>query len=451
MSLPSLLAPSEPVSEVARSRALLENASLVTPGGVNTARRKIDPPMCLRRGQGAYVEDLDGNRYIDFHAAYGAILLGHCDPRVNDLVKSTIDEQVLFGVGTTELEVQVAEKIVEHVPCAEQAVMCGSGSEATFHAIRLARAATGRQKILKFQGHYHGFHDYVLRNVISAPERIGKRDPVSAGMLEAAVDATIVCRYNDSESVREAFAQQGDQIAAVIVEPIAHNSPSIMPADGFLADLRAVCDRYGAVLIFDEIITGFRHHIGGYQAICGVTPDLATLAKAIANGYPVAAVAGKRELMEQYNTTATGKVTFAGTYNGGAVGMAAALATIQTLETEPVHEHLFALGERMREGLREISAELDVPTVVSGYGSLYVMLFMEGPLQSYDDVIRNDKELFVAYRKELVRRGVLEMPENIGRNHISYSHTDQDIDRALEVSREALEATLRRRQVSSLS
>ena len=447
MSLPSLLAPSEPVSEVARSRALLENASLVTPGGVNTARRKIDPPMCLRRGQGAYVEDLDGNRYIDFHAAYGAILLGHCDPRVNDLVKSTIDEQVLFGVGTTELEVQVAEKIVKHVPCAERAVMCGSGSEATFHAIRLARAATGRQKILKFQGLYHGFHDYVLRNVISTPERIGKRDPVSAGMLEAAVDATIVCRYNDSESVRDAFAEQGDQIAAVIVEPIAHNSPSIMPADGFLADLRAVCDRYGAVLIFDEIITGFRHHIGGYQAICGVTPDVATFAKAMANGYPMAAVAGRRDLMEQYNTTATGKVTFAGTYNGGAVGMAAALATIETLETEPVHEHLFALGERMRQGLREISAELSVPTVVSGYGSLYVMLFMEGPLESYDDVIRNDKELFVAYRKELVRRGILEMPENIGRNHISYSHSEQDIDRALEVSREALEATLQRRAV----
>lgn len=451
MSLPALLAPTGDVGDLAKSRALLEHASVVTPGGVNTARRKIDPPMCLRRGQGAYVEDLDGNRYIDFHAAYGAILLGHCDPTVNDRVKSAIETQVLFGVGTTELEVQVAEKIVEHVPCAEQAVMCGSGSEATFHAIRLARAATGRQKILKFQGLYHGFHDYVLRNVISAPEQIGKRDPASAGMLEAAVDATIVCRYNDSESVREAFAQQGEQIAAVIVEPIAHNSPSIMPADGFLADLRAVCDSYGAVLIFDEIITGFRHHIGGYQAICGVTPDLATLAKAIANGYPVAAVAGKRELMEQYNTTATGKVTFAGTYNGGAVGMAAALSTIETLEREPVHEHLFALGERMRQGLREISAELGVPTVVSGYGSLYAMLFMEGPLESYDDVIRNDKELFVAYRKELVRRGILEMPENIGRNHISYSHTDQDIDRALEVSREALQATLQRQGAPAVS
>lgn len=450
MSLPALLGPTAEVGDLAKSRAMLERASLVTPGGVNTARRKIDPPMCLRRGQGAYLEDLDGNRYIDYHAAYGAILLGHSHPQVNDRVKATIETQVLFGVGTTELEAQVAEKVVQHVPCAEQAVMCGSGSEATFHAIRLARAATGRQKIVKFQGLYHGFHDYVLRNVISAPEMIGKRDPVSAGMLDAATDATIVCRFNDSASVQEAFAEQGGQIAAIIVEPIAHNSPSIMPADGFLEDLRAICDRHGALLIFDEIITGFRHHLGGYQAICGVTPDLATFAKAIANGYPVAVVAGRRDLLEQYNTTATGNVTFAGTYNGGAVGMAAALATIETLETEPVHEHLFALGERMRQGLRQLAAELDVPAVVSGYGSLYAMLFMEGPLQSYDDVVRNDRDLFVAYRKELVRRGVLEMPENIGRNHISYSHTEADIDRTLQISHEALAATLQRRSMPAI-
>ncbi len=332
MSLPALLAPTSEVGEVVRSRELLDRASLVTPGGVNTARRKIDPPLCVRRGSGAYVEDLDGNRYIDYQAAYGAILLGHSHPAVNDRVKATIDEQVLFGVGTTELEVQVAEKVVQHVPGADQAAMCGSGSEATFHAIRLARAATGRQKIVKFQGCYHGFHDYVLRNVMSTPEMIGKRDPVSAGMLEAAIDATLVCRYNDSESVRATFAEHGDQIAAIIVEPIAHNSPSIMPVDDFLADLRAICDRYGAVLIFDEIITGYRHHLGGYQAICGVTPDLSTFAKAIANGYPAAVVAGRRDLLEQYNTTATGNVAFAGTYNGGAVAMAAALATIETLE-----------------------------------------------------------------------------------------------------------------------
>jgi glutamate-1-semialdehyde 2,1-aminomutase len=450
MSLPALLSPTSTVGEVAKSRELLDRAMAVTPGGVNTARRKIDPPLCVRRAQGAYLEDLDGNRYVDYHAAYGAILLGHCHPEVNDRVRTTIEDQVLCGVGTTELEVQVAEKIVQHVPCAEQAVMCGSGSEATFHAIRLARAATGRQKIVKFQGLYHGFHDYVLRNVMSAPERIGRRDPVSAGMLDAAVDATIVCRYNDSESVRDAFAEQGDQIAAIIVEPIAHNSPSIMPLDGFLADLRAICEQHGSLLIFDEIITGYRHHLGGYQAICGVTPDLSTFAKAIANGYPTAAVAGRRDLLEQYNTTATGNVTFAGTYNGGAPAMAAALATIETLEREPVHEHIFALGERMREGLRQIAGELGVPVVVSGYGSLYAMLFMEGPLRSYDDVIRNDQEFFVAYRKELVHRGVLEMPENIGRNHISYSHTSEDIDRTLQISREALTATLERRGMPAI-
>lgn len=445
MSLPALLAPTSEVGEVVKSRELLDRASLVTPGGVNTARRKIDPPLCVRRGSGAYVEDLDGNRYIDYQAAYGAILLGHSHPAVNDRVRATIETQVLFGVGTTELEVQVAEKVVAHVPGAEQAVMCGSGSEATFHAIRLARAATGRQQIVKFQGCYHGFHDYVLRNVMSTPEMIGKRDPVSAGMLEAAIDATLVCRYNDSESVAATFAEHGDQIAAIIVEPIAHNSPSIMPVDGFLADLRTICDRYGAVLIFDEIITGYRHHLGGYQAICGVTPDLSTFAKAIANGYPAAVVAGRRDLLEQYNTTATGNVSFAGTYNGGAVAMAAALATIETLETEPVHEHIFALGERMRQGLRQIADELGIPAVVSGYGSLYQMLFMEEPLRSYDDVVRNDRDFFVAYRKELVRRGVLEMPENIGRNHISYSHTGEDIDRTLEISRAALRSTLERR------
>jgi glutamate-1-semialdehyde 2,1-aminomutase len=425
-----------------RSRALLERAATVIPGGVNTARRKIDPPLCVARGRGAYLEDLDGNRYIDYHGAYGPILLGHSYPAVNERVRAVMDEQVLFGVGVTELEVELAEKVVAHVPSAEQAVVCGSGSEATYHAIRLSRAATGRSKIVKFQGLYHGFHDYVLRNVISAPERIGRRDPMSAGMLDAAVDATIVCRFNDSASVRAAFAAHAGEVAAVIVEPIAHNSPSILPVDGFLQDLRDICDEHGALLIYDEVITGFRHGLGGYQAICGVLPDLTTLAKAIANGYPVAVVAGPRDLLEQFNTTATGNVTFAGTYNGGAVPVAAALATIETLEREPVHEHIFELGDRMRAGLTAISSELGVPTVVSGYGSLYVMLFMEGPLRSYEDAVRNDRGFFVAYRRQLVRRGVFEMPENIGRNHISYSHTADDVDWSLEVARVALRATL---------
>lgn len=434
--------PQAQVTDTRRSRELMERAMKVIPGGVNTARRKIDPPLCIKRGQGAHLEDLDGNRYIDFHAAYGAILLGHSYPAVNSRVRELMNDQVMFGVGVTEVEVQVAEKIVEHVPSAEQAVICGSGSEATFHAIRLARGMTGRLKIVKFQGLYHGFHDYVLRNVISTADKIGSRDPMSAGMLPEAIDATLVCRYNDLEDVRATFERHGDEIAALIVEPVAHNSPSILPADGFLAGLRSICDEYGSLLIFDEVITGFRHGLGGYQAICGVMPDITTFAKAIANGYPMAAVAGSAELLARYNTTATGDVTFAGTYNGGSVQMAAALATIEVLEREPVHDHLFRLGERMRHGLREITEQLGVPAYVSGYGSLYVMLFMEGPLTSYDDVVRNDREFFVAYRKELVRRGVLEMPENIGRNHIMYSHTEADIDLALDISREALKATV---------
>lgn len=438
----ALTMPLQGVGDNAGSRELLERAMLVTPGGVNTARRKISPPLCVRRGAGAYLEDVDGNRYIDYHAAYGPIILGHSHPAVVERVREAIGDQVLFGVGTTEDEVRLAEKVVAHVPCAEQVVFCNSGSEATLHAIRLARAVTGRQKVLKFQGLYHGSHDYALINVMSKPEMLGKLDPMSAGMLDGAVEATIVCRWNDRDSVREAFEAAGEEIAALIVEPVAHNSPSIMPEEGFLQFLRETCDDAGTVLIFDEIITGFRHGLGGYQEIAGVTPDLGTFGKAMANGFPVAAVAGRADLLQRYNTTATGDVTFAGTYNGGTVGVAAAVATIEVLEAEPVYEHIYALGERMRAGLRAVAAEAGVEAIVSGYGSLYVMLFMEGPLRSYDDVLRNDHELFVAYRKELVRRGIFEMPENIGRNHIMYAHTEADVDRTLEVSREALAAAL---------
>jgi glutamate-1-semialdehyde 2,1-aminomutase len=264
-------------------------------------------------------------------------------------------------------------------------------------------------------------------------------------MLDAAVDATLVCRYNDLDSVREAVATHHDEIAAVVLEPIAHNSPSILPEDGFLAGLRDVCTELGVLLIFDEIITGFRHHLGGFQAICGVKPDLTCLGKAMANGFPVAAVAGSAHLLERFNTTANGDVTFAGTYNGGAAALAAASATIEELEQHDVHEHVFQLGDRMRDGLREMSRELGVPTVVSGLGSLYIMLFMEGPLRSYEDALRNDRDLFVAYRRELVRRGVFEMPENIGRSHISFSHTKEDVDQTLQVARDALVATLDKR------
>jgi glutamate-1-semialdehyde 2,1-aminomutase len=424
------------------SERLLDEAARFIPGGVNTCRRRSEPRVCFRRGAGAYLWDLDGNRYVDYHAAYGAIFLGHSHPAVVSRVAEATRETVLFGVGVTEAEVELARKLAEHVPSIEQSVVCNSGSEATYHAIRLARGVTGRELIVKFQGCYDGFHDYVLRNVLSAPDRVGRRDPHSAGMLQAAVDATLVCRFNDLADVERAFAAQPDRIAAVIVEPVAHNSPGLLPQPGFLEGLRGLCDREGALLIFDEVITGFRHHIGGFQAICGVLPDLTTLGKAIANGFPIAAIGGPARLLERYTTTETGDVHYGGTYNGNAVGVEAALATIAELEDGAVHERVFRLGARMRDGLAEIARRAGVPAVAGGFGSLFVLCFMEGPLHSYEDVLRNDTALFLRYRRELVARGVFEMPESLGRSHISAAHTDDDVDRTLAIAEEALRAAL---------
>jgi glutamate-1-semialdehyde 2,1-aminomutase len=424
------------------SEQLLDDAAEVIPGGVNTCRRRSEPRLCFARGAGAHLWDLDGRRYVDYHAAYGAIFLGHSHPEVNRRVSEAIADAVLFGVGVTAAEVALARKIVQHVPSADQVVVCNSGSEATYHALRLARGVTGREKIIKFQGCYNGFHDYVLRNVLSAPELVMRRDPQSRGMLDAAVDATLVCRFNDIDDVEATVAAHPEEVAAIVVEPVAHNSPGLLPRPGFLEGLRRLCEREGIVLIFDEVITGFRHGLGGYQAVCGVTPDLTTLGKAIANGFPLAAVAGRRELMERFTTNPDGDVHFGGTYNGNAVAVEAGLATIELLEPGAVHRRVFELGERMRSGLAEIASRAGIPAIVGGFGSLFVLCFMEGPLETYEDVLRNDTALFMRYRRELIARGVFEMPESLGRSHISAAHTGDDIDRSLEIAEAALASAL---------
>jgi len=418
-----------------RSERLLERAARHIPGGVNTAKRRPRPPVCVRRGEGGHVEDVDGRRLIDYHAAYGAVLLGHGYPPQVRRVAEAIEHGVLFGMGVTELEARLAEKLVSHIPCAERVLLCGSGSEATLHAIRLARAVTGRSKIVKFQGAYHGFHDYVARNFLS-------REPFSAGALDAALESTLIADFNDLASVERAFDEAGGQIAAVITEPIVHNAASLMPRRGFLEGLRALCDRTGSLLIFDEVITGFRHDLGGYQAIAAVTPDLATFGKALGNGFPIAAVAGRAGHMERFCTADGGDVWFAGTANGNVPGVAAAMTTVELLERGAVHEHVFRLGDRMRAGLREVAARCDVPATVNGFGSVFVMCFLDGPVETYDDTTRNDAELFVRYRRELAERGVFEMPENLGRSHLMYSHTDADVDLSLEAAEDALRAAL---------
>jgi glutamate-1-semialdehyde 2,1-aminomutase len=421
-----------------QSEVLLERATRVAPGGVHTSIRRVDPPLCFTRAEGAYLEDADGNRYIDYHAAFGPIVLGHCYEPVNARAFAALGQLDLVGTGATPGETALAEKIVQHVPSAEKVLFCNAGSEATYHAIRVARAATNRTLIIKFQGCYHGWHGYVLRNMLSAPEAIGTRDPGSAGMLDEEIDSTLVCTFNDLAEVEATVAAHPEQVAAIILEPIPHNIGCVLPKPEFLEGLRALCDREGIVLIFDEVITGFRHALGGYQALAGVTPDLTTMGKAMANGYPMAALAGKAELMDRFNTRPGGDVFFAGTYNGHAGSVAAALATIEIMESEPVHEHIFRLGERARTELTSLYQRLGVPAVVSGYGSVFVTYYLDPPVVRYDDLLRNDAEMFVGVRLELIKSGLFELPLNLKRSHVSWSHTDEHIDRLIEATERAV-------------
>jgi glutamate-1-semialdehyde 2,1-aminomutase len=425
---------------VSANLALMEEARRYVPGGLHTSIRMIEPPLCVRRAKGAYLWDEDGKRYIDYHAAFAPVILGHCYAQVVDRVAETIREADLYGVSTTYLELALAKKIVAHLPSIEKVLLCCTGSEATFHAIRLSRAVTGRRKIVKFQGCYHGWHDYVLRNVISEPQLNNAWDPGSAGMLREAVENTLVCRFNSIEEVEQAFARNRGEIAAVILEPIPHNVGCILPKQEFLDGLRRICDREEALLIFDEVITGFRHHIGGYQSIARVTPDLTTLGKAIANGFPIAAVGGKARYMDRFNTRAEGDVFFSGTFNGHASCLAAALATVEVLETDEVHRHIYRLGDKMRQGLAEIVRRRGYPCTVAGFGSVYTLYFMAGrAIVNFDDLLANDKALYVRYRQELMRRGVFEIPMNLKRNHLSYSHTDEDVEFSLAAAEESLQ------------
>jgi glutamate-1-semialdehyde 2,1-aminomutase len=417
---------------MSKSQEIYDYASRFIPGGVSSTNRLIEPNLVFTRAQGSHIYDADGKGYIDYHAAFGPPILGHCHPEVNRRVRETMDTLDLVGSGTTELEAQLAEKICKYVPSAQRVVFANSGSEATYSAIRLARAATGRRKIVKFQGCYHGWHDAVLMNVISAPSKVGQKDPLSAGMTPEVVADTIVLPFNDVEELHDTLAQHGDGIAAVILEPIPHNIGCVLPRPEFLRALRELTSRHGIVLIFDEVITGFRHGLGGYQKICGVTPDLTTMGKAIANGYPLAALCGRADLMEHLR--AGGDVFFAGTYNAHPMSVAAALATVEILERPDSYKHLFGLGDQMREGLNEITQRRGVEATVAGFGSVFVTYFMRPPVDNYTDLLRNDITKFVTYRKKLIERGVYKLPVNLKRNHISLAHTQADITQTLEAA-----------------
>jgi len=411
------------------------NRSLqVTPGGVHSNTRRIDPHFMPVSAYAARVLMDDGQEYVDYHAAFGPIILGHVYPRVTEAVQQALTSQDLFGFGVTELEVRACEKIVEHVPSAEKVLLTNSGSEATFHAIRVSRAATGRKKIIKFQGCYHGWHDYVARNMLSTKEMIGKRDIGSAGMLDEVINSTLVCRFNDLDDVEQTILQHKDDIAAIIVEPIPHNIGCVLPTQAFMQGLRDLTNDHKIVLIFDEVITAFRHGLGGYQQVLGITPDLTTLGKALANGYPIAAVCGKAEIMDQFTTHRSGSSLFAGTYNGHAIGTAAIIATIETMETEPVHDHLYALGARIRRELQIIADRYAIPVTVTGYGSVFVPYFTKGEIRNYEDLMNVDTGMDVAFRRGMIKEGVFMIPMAMKRNHIMYDLTEADVDFTLEAA-----------------
>ena len=414
-----------------KSNLIFEHASQFIPGGVSSSNRLIEPNLVFTEAEGAYITDADGKRYIDYHAAFGPPILGHCHPEVNARVAETVSKLDLVGVGANHLEAELAEKITKHVPSADKVMFCNSGSEATYSALRLARAATGRRKIIKFQGCYHGWHDAILMNVISAPDKLGQKDPISAGMTPEVVDDTLVVSFNDVEGLSQVIQEQGDQIAAVILEPIPHNVGCLLPRPEFLTALRELTQENGIVLIFDEVITGFRHGLGGYQKIVGITPDLTTLGKAIANGYPLAALCGREDLMQLCRPG--GKVFFAGTFNAHPMGIAASLATVDILERPESHEHLFGLGQQMRDGLESIYAKHGLETYVTGFGSVFISYFMSGPANDYEDLLRNDVKMFVSHRLKLIENGVYELPVNLKRNHISLAHTQADIAQTLDI------------------
>lgn len=419
---------------IEKSKSIYERATKVIPGGVNSATRRLSQPYAWQWAEGAYIRDADGNTYLDYHAAFGPIVLGHNDPAVNAAVAKALQGPDMVGVGITEQEIALAEKVVQHVPSAELALAFSSGSEATYMAVRLARGVTGREKLIKFQGTFHGWHDYLLMNIASPADKIGKKDPGSAGQLADAIDNTIIVPFNDLAATEQAILDHPGQIAAIFMEAIPHNIGCVLPRQDFVEGLRRLCDTHGIVLVFDEVITGFRHGLGGYQSVLGVKPDISTFAKAIANGYPCAIIAGKRELMLQFNTAPGGKVFVGGTYNGHPVGSAAALATIAALEDGTVHERTFRLGERMRAGLAEIAGRLGIEMVSAGFGSVFTPYFLSGKIERYEDLLVNDTARDVAFRQGMCERGIFMLPMPIKRNHISAAHTDADIDRTLETA-----------------
>ncbi|TKS52743.1 glutamate-1-semialdehyde-2,1-aminomutase [Luteimonas yindakuii] len=421
----------------ARSQELFQRARQLLPGGVNSPVRAFGSvggePFFVERADGAFLYDVDGNRYIDYVGSWGPMIAGHNHPAVRQAVKQALGNGLSFGAPCAA-EVTMAETLTRLVPSCEMVRMVNSGTEATLSAIRLARGATGRSRIVKFEGNYHGHGDSFLVKAGSGALTFGV--PNSPGVPKALADLTLTLPYNDFDAATALFDEAGDDIAALIIEPVAGNANCLLPRDGFLQHLRELCTRHGTVLIFDEVMTGFRVALGGAQARYGVTPDLSTFGKIIGAGMPVGAYGGRRDLMSQISPA--GPVYQAGTLSGNPVAMAAGLALLDVIQEPGFHDRLEAHGNALCDGLEAAARDAGVPFTTSRVGAMFGLFFTDAPkVDTYAQAVACDTAAFARFFHAMLDRGVFLAPSAFEAGFVSAAHDQQTLEATLVAAREA--------------
>ncbi|XOK59370.1 glutamate-1-semialdehyde 2,1-aminomutase [Paenibacillus elgii] len=421
----------------ARSAQAFEEAKQVIPGGVNSPVRAFKSvgltPLYMQKGSGSHVFDIDGNEFIDYIGSWGPLIMGHAHPEVVEAIKRTAELGTSFGA-PTELETEMAKLVIERMPSIELVRMVSSGTEATMSALRLARGYTGRSKILKFEGCYHGHADSLLIKAGSGVATLGLPD--SPGVPESVAVNTITVPYNDQDSVRTAFEHFGEDIAAVIVEPVAGNMGVVPPLPGFLEGLREITSSYGSLLIFDEVMTGFRVGLNSAQGRFDITPDLTCLGKVIGGGLPVGAYGGKREIMERI--APSGPIYQAGTLSGNPLAMAAGYATLKLLGAPGVYEELERKSARLEAGMLQNARELGVPMTINRIGSMVCPFFTDQRVTNYETAKQSDLNKFNRYFGLLLDYGVSIPPSQFEGMFVSAAHSDDDIEATIEAHYQAL-------------
>ncbi len=413
-----------------KSEELFERAKKVIPGGVNSPVRAFEPhPFFTKSAKGSKITDEEGRVYTDYCMAYGSLIFGHSCLEVIEAIRQQLEAGSLYGT-PTQKEVELAELITKIVPCMQMVRLANSGAEATMHAIRTARAFTRRDKIVKFEGCYHGAHDYVLVQAGSGATTFGA--PTSAGIPEDTVKNTIVLPFNDVEALEDAITRHAREVAAVIIEPVIGNAGLILPVDSYLQTIRKVTEENGILLIFDEVITGFRLALGGAQQFFGVIPDMACLSKILGGGFPIAAFGGKRELME--NISPSGKVYQAGTYSGNPVSVTSALTTLRLLEKRAatIYSDLSNLGLRMSKVLKDLISDRGIHAQVNSLSSMFQIFFTDKRVVDYTSAKSSDTTRFMLYFRHLLDQGVFVPPSQFETCFISTTHELEEIDTTLE-------------------